>query len=338
LDEGKNSEKEKAKRIQKINCIKRNKEVFNMKLQGISLSQERLDPQNESFLEEITNSKSQKENIKERPEKEYIRKCLNEKKKKDSKMVKQSRRKIKEQKVREDESETSDAIESLEEEQNEEEEEINIELRKITKFEMQDQIEAWKVAIEEAEPTRIPRIYLKDFKKVKVGLKKKIDELSLIFNRINASNITGKDDLEIEYIQMAYKFLTYTLQEHIKNAIGKTGKKSNGMAEARIYKKKNVSKKGGINEEALEKSKREELAIFDKKEKAMQELKAEIENIKRIWKQQSGPMRHDTERMEIVEEYENFPDEALLKNCLLKAMAWLNEIRDYVEDFEFVQQ
>jgi hypothetical protein len=246
-------QKRQERRSQKIACIKRNKEVFKLKSEGKSLSQARLDPQNETFLDGIKESHSQENMMKENPDNRFMKEYLNQKIKKDRKTMKISRRKIEKQKVRENESETSDVMESLEEEQSENEREEEIKFKGITQFEMQNQIEAWKAAIEEAEVGKIPIIYLKDFKKIKVGLKKKMDELSLIFNRINASGITGKDNLETDYIQMAYKFMTHTLQERIKNAIGKSGKKVMDWQKQEFLKRETIQRKVELMKKRLNK-------------------------------------------------------------------------------------
>jgi hypothetical protein len=330
LENSKNTEKAIETRKRKIDCIKRNKEVFKIKCsKGLYLT-DRSDPQNESFLEENIGS-----DIENNKPSEFARIYHDKKLKKEKKIVKRNtKRQGKPKKI---ESDTSDEIEHFEEEQ---EEEMNIEefnAKGMTESEMIDKLQMWENTMEEAELGRIPRIFMKDYKKIKVGLKKKMDELSLMFNRINVSNITGKNELEKRFIQTGYKFMTYTLQEHINNAIGKRGKKSDGLTDARDFKKKRLfnKDKSAINEDALEKNKREELAIFDRKEKAMQEFKAEIANIERVMRQQDGPMAHDTEMLDIVETEECLPNVMLIEKCMIRAASWFADVSEFVEDFEF---
>jgi hypothetical protein len=111
----------------------------------------------------------------------------------------------------------------------------------------------------------IPRIYAKNFKKIKCGLRKVLNDIGVLFKELNMNKIYGFNDTEKLYIQAVFKRMTFLLKQHI---FEKIGKKKDAM-EKRLQhgnKWKNRRPRNGINDEALEEYKREKLAEWDRKE------------------------------------------------------------------------
>jgi hypothetical protein len=188
-------------------------------------NEEIYDPQNESYLEKVIKKK------------EKNRKLIEKKKRTKS---------------------DSDELLNMEEDLSENDPQIEENLiGKLSQRDMLDRMAAWNC--EKDDLKFIPRIYVKNFKKVKAGLRKVYNDVAVLFREINVNHIFGVDEVERDYIQSVYKRMTFLFRRHIWEKIGKKVDKIH-MIKKHGNKWNNKKRRNGINDEALEENKREKLA------------------------------------------------------------------------------
>jgi hypothetical protein len=286
--------KEKAK-SQKISCIKRNKEILEDKIMNGEPNKEIYDPQNELYLE----------NIQKKQEKLEKRKLISKK-----------------QKINSD----SDELMKMEEDLSENDPQIEEELIGIlSQKEMLERMTAW--SIEKDDLVFIPRIYVKNFKKIKAGLRKVFNDIAVLFREINVNHIFGINQVEKDYIQAVYTRMTYLLRRHIWEKISKKVDKVH-MIRKHGNNWRNKRKINGINDETLEENKREKLAEWDRKEDALIQFIAECKNLKELQRQEWGILDRITDEIEGFDEQDIKPDKKLLEESQLRATSWLHRIGD----------
>jgi hypothetical protein len=83
----------------------------------------------------------------------------------------------------------------------------------LSQKDMLERIEAW--GSEKDDLLFIPRILVKNFKKIKAGLRKVFNDITVLFREINVNHIFGIDQVERDYIQSVYTRMTNLLRRHI---------------------------------------------------------------------------------------------------------------------------
>jgi hypothetical protein len=132
----------------------------------------------------------------------------------------------------------------------------------------------WQAEIDEAQMKTIPRILAIHYKKIAPGLKTLFHNIMLIFKKINHFHITGKTEIEVEYIQMAYSIMTFRLKKHASDKIGKKIPK--------INKDSRKNKKKFVNNQEKELSIQDELRILDPQQSKLFDVIGTLECIYKL--------------------------------------------------------
>jgi hypothetical protein len=214
----------KKKKIssQKIRNIKNNKLILEDKINNGKVKQTTYDPQNGKQLRKL--------------DKEKMKELSSENSSSDPEAFEEMEEEIKEE------------IDSLEN------------LANLDDQTMIMRITNWEQDEGRSELEFIPRIYVKNFKKIKQGLRKTINEIGILFREIIINMLFGTTDLQKQYIQAVYARMTFVLKRHIFEKIGKKKDlKNKRNSNAGTWRGKRKQRRG-INDNDLEECKRENQA------------------------------------------------------------------------------